>query len=140
MQRGGQAWRLQFEAIVQGKLQRQAQEILLDVAADLRDEFERVVITAEQDVLSIVEPGIVVPHAARAPAQLPGTFKHRHLDAVCGQGDGGGHAGVTATDNGYIQFFSHVLKESHNLRSGVSETRSFRTWQPEADTSFSVAR
>jgi len=36
--------------------------------------------------------------------------------------------------------FNHALKANHSLYRGVSETRSFSTWQPLAITSSSVAR
>jgi hypothetical protein len=35
--------------------------------------------------------------------------------------------------------FNHALKANHSLYRGVSETRSFSTWQPLATTSFNVA-
>jgi len=35
--------------------------------------------------------------------------------------------------------FNHALKANHSLYRGVSETRSFSTWQPLATTSCNVA-
>ena len=84
---------------MQVELQRQAQEILFDIAADHLDHVQRLDIAGEQQVLAVVELGVVIHHAARASAELLGAFEYGDFDTAIGQRDGGGHAGVAAADH-----------------------------------------
>ena len=105
MQRCGQARCLERELAVQIELQRQAQEILFDIAADQFDQAQGFAIAAEQQVLAVVELRVVVQHAARASAELLGAFKYGDRDAARGQCDCGCHAGVAAADDGSVQYW-----------------------------------
>ena len=155
---------------MQIELQRQAQEVLFNIAADLFDQAQGLAVAAEQQVLAVVkdqtiplkgaialspaggklERGGVAfvntrnliwkDNPARAPAELSGALEYGNGNAALGQGDRSGHTGITAADYPDFQFLSHVLKASHSLRNGVSEMRSFSTWQPLATTSSSVVR
>ena len=109
MQGGGQGGRFQFEAVMQGKLQRQAQKVLFDIAADLFDELECVAVAAEQDVLAVVQLRTVVTHAARASAKLFGALEYGDRNTALGKRDRRRHARIAAADDAYIQFLSHVL-------------------------------
>ena len=62
---------------MQVELQRQAQEILLDIAADHLDHVQRLDIAGEQQVLAVVELGVVIHHAARALRQVAGRSRIR---------------------------------------------------------------
>ena len=84
---------------VQVELQRQAQEILFDIAADLFDQAQRVAVATEQDVLTVVELGVVVQHAARTSTELSGAFEYGHRYAARGQCHTCRHARIAAADD-----------------------------------------
>jgi len=108
MQRAGKERSFELKTIVDGELQLQAQEVAPDIAADLFDELERMVIAAEQDMLAVVELGVVMPHAARASAELFGALKYRDGDVLRSQRDGSSHAGIATADDGNIMFLIPV--------------------------------
>ena len=103
MERGRQARRLERELPVQVELQWQAQKILFDIAADLFDQAQCLAVAAEQQVLAVVELGVVVQHAARAAAELSGALEHGDRNAACGEFDCGCHARIAAADDGRVQ-------------------------------------
>ena len=140
MQWGGQVRGFKRELSMQIELQWQTQEILTDIASHHFDEAQRFSIATEQQMLSVVQLCVVVFHTACATTELFGTLEYRDRDTAGGKFDSGGHAGIATADDADCQFLSQVLNASQSLRSGVSETRSFRTWQPLVMTSFSVAR
>lgn len=100
VQRRRQARGYQSEALMQRELQRQTQEIILDIAAHLRDEAQCVAVATEQDMLAVVELRIVVPYAARTAAKLFGAFIDSDRNAACGKGHSCGHARITTAYDG----------------------------------------
>jgi len=95
--------RFQRELAVQIELQRHSQEILFDIAAGLFYHVQGLDIAAEQQVLAVVEMGVLITHSARAAAELHGAFEYGDWDTAIGQRDCGGHAGVAAADDSYCQ-------------------------------------
>ena len=100
---------------MQIELQWQAQEVLFNIAADLFDQAQGLVVAAEQQMLTIVELRVLVHHAACAPAELSGAFEYGDGNAAFGQRDRCGHAGVATANYSDIQFFSQVLNANQSL-------------------------
>src|SRR3989338_248716 len=115
MQRCWQARRLKRKVAMQIELQRQAQEVVFEVAADLFDQAQGLAVAAEQQMLAVVQLGVLVNHPARAPAELSGALEYGDGNAAFGQRDRCGHAGVATANYSDIQFFSQVLNANQSL-------------------------
>src|SRR5258708_34925136 len=106
--------------------------------ADRMHHPEELGVGAYEDVLAVVERRALADDAARAAAGDGAGFEYRNRDAALSQRDGGRHAGVAGTNDGYAAI--HVRHAIQNLRSGVSEVRCVRTWKPPRWISSSSVR
>src|SRR3989338_10185420 len=88
---------------MQIELQRQAQEVMFEVDADLFDQAQGLAVAAEQQMLAVVQLGVLVDYPACAPAKLPGALEYGDGNAALRQRDCCRHAGVAAADDGNIK-------------------------------------
>ena len=126
----GQVLCLQPEAIGIVQLQRQSQQVALEVDADALHQAERGGIGADQDVLTIVEGATIEPDPACPSAQGGCGLEQLDPRAALAERDCCGQSGPAATDHGdprrprlWHQARTQVDQASQSLRKGVSEVR-----------------
>ena len=146
---GGTRRQLQAAAIGVHQGQRAAQQQLLGRGAHLAHQGQRAAVSADQDVLAVVQRQAVHRHLAGAAAQLRRHLEQRDLGAGADAGHRGGQAGPAAADDrhpghgawGHGQRACQLVRIAiHTLRSGVSAMRWCSTWKSLASISRSSVR
>ena len=116
--------------------ERQTQEQLLRVGTGrvyATHQAQGFPVSANQDVLAVVERMPVDFDATRTATELPRGLEHGDRHAGGAQFDGSGESGPAAADDGnlgLIQPLIHVRQAIHSLRAGVSEMRRVSVWPP----------
>ena len=99
----------------------------LGIGADFPHQAQRLAVSADQEVLPVVEPVAVQVHAARPPAELLRGLENGDPDPGLGQFDRRGQPRPAATDDRGLHPRTQVRQAIHSLRIGVSEVRWLRT-------------
>ena len=140
MQRRGKAWRAQAElaGIFDGK--RLAQQVLVRIGAARAHQAQGFAVSADHDVLAIVECYALDFDRARAAAQMPRRFKYGDRNPCQRQHHRRGHAGPAGANDGDVHAVIQVFHAIHSLRTGVNAVRWVSTLQPSASISRSSVR
>ena len=140
MQRGGKTRRPQAEFARVIDRERLAQQQLVRVGAYRAHQAQGFAVSADQDMLAVVECDAFDLDRARAAAQMPRRFEYGDRDLRLRQRDGRGHAGPAGADDGDAHAVIQVFHAIHSLRTGVNAVRWVSTLQPSASISRSSAR
>src|SRR3990167_8140086 len=119
MQRGGQAGRGELEMAGSFQPQRQAQQRLFDLYANLPHQAQGFAVSAEQDVLAVIEPNVVAIKAARPAAKIRRRFEYSDWNTLSGKLYRCTQPCPAGANDSYLQPNTQVVQASHNLRSGV---------------------
>ena len=140
MQRRGKAWRAQAELARVFDGERLAQQQLVRIGADYAHQAQGFAVSADQNVLAVVEFDAFDFDRTRAAAQMPCCFEYRDRDLRLRQRDRRGHAGPAGADDGDVHTVIQVFHAIHSLRTGVNAVRWVSTLQPSASISRSSVR
>ena len=104
--------------------------MLVGVNADRTHHLQCFSVSANQNVLAVVQGQALVHDPTRTPAHLRCGFQQTHLPALLHGMHGSGQSRPARTHDG--EFFQNrpnacIFQASHNLRTGVSDTRCWST-------------
>ena len=104
--------------------------MLVCVNADQSHQGQRVPVSADQNMLSVVQRQALVCDAARPPAGLRGGFQQAYLPARVHRVNRGRQSGPATADDGDLvqkRPSACIFQAIQSLRTGVSDTRWFST-------------
>src|SRR4029077_4013357 len=97
-------------------------------------------VSADQNMLAVVEFHTLDFDRARAAAQMPRGFEYGARNLCLRQGHRRGHAGPAGADDGDVHTVIQVFHAIHSLRRGVNAVRWVSTLQPSTFISRSSVR